>query len=68
MTYKRVGELETKIRAKARNILQSYIDKAKGVDSKGNKKTFEDDMANAMLKIVKTEVNIQVQERLHGKK
>lgn len=59
------GSLEEKIRAKAKNIFGAYQYRDKGMASEGNKNTFLDDMVNAMLRIIRTEVNIRLQEERH---
>ena len=53
--------LEKKIEKKVTKILEGFM-------TKQNKKGFISDMTKAMLKIIKAEVNIRLQEEKHGRK
>ncbi len=55
------SKLEQKIEDKVAKILE-------GFETKKNKKGFIKDMTFAMLKIIKTEVNIRLQDEKHGRK
>lgn len=61
-----MDKLEEKIFYKSKNIFDAYEHRKTGMgDGKGNKKQFLIDMTNAMLRIIKAEVNIRLQEEKH---
>lgn len=60
--------LEAKIRAKAKNVLESCRSRfSQSGWGEAYKKQLLKEMVQAMLKIVKTEVNIRLQEERHRK-
>ncbi len=61
--------LEKKIEKKARNVLKGFLNKVSGPNrpSPENKESFVKEITGAMLKIIKAEVNIRLQEERHRK-
>ena len=61
--------LENKIRAKAESLLKGYEKRKTGASgyTEGSRKTYMNDTVLAMLKIIKKEVNIRLQEIKHTK-
>lgn len=58
-----MNELEEKIKTKGINLIDGYIFRqTSGGHSPQNKETFLTDLTASMLKIIKAEVNIRLQE------